>query len=60
MNNAIIEQLVVAINERKGTEDAFQDVQDLYDFATEWQQVKDATLADCQEAWKQTTTMRTV
>ena len=52
MNNTIIEQLVAAISERKGTEDAFQDVQDLYDFATEWEQAKGATFADCQEAWK--------
>lgn len=53
MENNTIEQLVAAINEHKGTDNAFQSVQDLYDFATEWEQVKGATLADCQEAWQQ-------
>jgi flagellin-specific chaperone FliS len=58
MNNTIIEQLVAAINEHKGTEEAFQNVQDLYDYATEWEQAKGATLADCQEAWKQATKIK--
>lgn len=51
MNNTIVEQLVAAINENKGTDNEFQNVQDLYDYATEWEQAKGATLEDAKEAW---------
>jgi hypothetical protein len=55
MTNTTVEQLVATINERKGTDEAFSGVLDLYDYATEWEQVKGATLGDCREAWNQAT-----